>query len=314
MQMQGPTAEGGSETGHRAIDPIRVLYIGGAGRSGSTLLDRVIGMHDGFCSLGELYFIWERSFRENQLCGCGRPFLECPFWEQVSQRSFGTESKRFDAERVIRLKEQIGWKRYILRQGLHLGGGGGIRDIAGCRVVVDSSKDPVHGFILARTPGIEVHVVHLVRDPRAVAFSWRRSRRRPEIHWTDEEMPKERIYTSAVRWAGENGLVERLGRTAAGYCRIRYEDFVVAPDRVLDEVFAPYGWLADSRGRLQDLAVDLEPTHTVSGNPMRFKQGKVELRLDSEWQGAMAPADRRLVTAATWPLMRRYDYPMRVAA
>jgi len=50
------------------------LFIAGAARSGSTLLDRVIGKRDGFCSTGELQFIWRRSFREDQLCGCGVSF------------------------------------------------------------------------------------------------------------------------------------------------------------------------------------------------------------------------------------------------
>jgi len=291
----------------------------------------VVGMHEGFCSMGELYFIWERSFGQDQLCGCGSPFKDCPFWNQVSLTAFGVGSREVDAERAVALKERIGWKRYVLRRGLPVPDGGyssalaaygellaqlygGIRQVAGCRVIVDSSKDPVHGLILAQTPGFEVHVVHLVRDPRAVAFSWRRSRRRPEIHWTEEEMPRERIYTSAIRWTGENALVERLGRVADSYCRIRYEDFVAAPDRTLDSVFAPYGWVAGERERLQDLAVELAPTHTVSGNPMRFKRGKVELKIDSEWQGAMTPSDRRLVTAAAWPLMVHYGYPLRLGA
>ena len=59
---------------------VPVLFIACAGRSGSTLLDRVIGMQDDFFSAGELRFIWERSFGENQLCGCGAPFDECAFW------------------------------------------------------------------------------------------------------------------------------------------------------------------------------------------------------------------------------------------
>jgi hypothetical protein len=287
-------------------------------------------MHDRFLSMGELYFIWERSFGENQLCGCGAPFLECEFWERVSQASFGVGSAEFDPTSAIGLKDSIGWKRYVMRRGARaLGGGygstleaygdlllhlyGGIRSVAGCRVIVDSSKDPVHGFVLAQTPGFEVHVVHLVRDPRAVAFSWRRSRRRPEIHWTDEEMPKEHIYTSSIRWSGENALVEWLGRSVSSYCRIRYEDFVVDPDTALDQIFSPYDWMAAGRQRLSDLAVELEPTHTVSGNPMRFERGKVELKADSEWQGAMTAADRRVVTATAWPLMVHYRYPLRLS-
>src|SRR5690349_2184383 len=77
---------------------IPVLFIAGAARSGSTLLDRVIGMHEGFCSSGELTFIWQRSYRENQLCGCGVPFHECEFWREVSDTAFGLEPDEVDEQ------------------------------------------------------------------------------------------------------------------------------------------------------------------------------------------------------------------------
>jgi hypothetical protein len=285
-------------------------------------------MHHGFCSMGELYFIWERSFSKNQLCGCGLPFRECPFWETVSQEAFGVSLSEVDADRAIELKDDIGWKRYMLLRRISPPHGRyrtvlraygdlmarlyrGIASASSAMAIVDSSKDPVHGFLLSETPGFEVHVVHLVRDPRAVAFSWRRSRKRPEIHWTEEEMPKEHIFTSSMRWTGENAMVEALGRSAASYCRIRYEDFVVDPDATLDKIFAPYAWMENRSTGLRDLAVDLEPTHTVSGNPMRFQHGKIELRIDSEWQRVMTPGDQRRVTAIAWPLMSRYGYPLR---
>ena len=44
---------------------------------------------DGFASFGELRHIWERSFLGNQLCGCGRPFRQCPFWTEVAEVAFG---------------------------------------------------------------------------------------------------------------------------------------------------------------------------------------------------------------------------------
>lgn len=311
-----------------STNAIPVLFIAGAGRSGSTLLDRVIGTHEGFCSMGELYFIWERSFGQNQLCGCGLPFHECSFWEEVSRKAFGVSTDGVDDTTAIRLKEYIGWKRYLrwlalsrsharYQSALLTYGGllerlyGGILSASGARVIVDSSKDPVHGLILAQMPGFELHVVHLVRDPRAVAFSWRRSRRRPEIHWEAQDMPRESILTSAIRWSGQNALAELLGRSAQSYSRLRYEDFVAAPSAALADIFAPYEWTGDTRDPTENMAVELEPTHTVSGNPMRFKHGEVKLKIDSEWLSAMTPYDRRSVTAITWPFLLRYGYPIR---
>ena len=37
-----------------------VLYIAGSGRSGSTVLGRILGRVEGFGAVGELRYVWER--------------------------------------------------------------------------------------------------------------------------------------------------------------------------------------------------------------------------------------------------------------
>jgi hypothetical protein len=59
---------------------------------------------------------------------------------------------------------------------------------------------------------------------------------------------------------------------------------------------------------LGERTVALSPTHSVKGNPNRFRTGIVDLRLDDEWRHAMRPSERRLVTTLTLPLLRRYGY------
>ena len=66
-----------------------VLFIAGWGRSGSTLLDRMLGQVPGVFSAGELRDIWERGVREDRLCGCGQPFRECAVWRKVGEVAFG---------------------------------------------------------------------------------------------------------------------------------------------------------------------------------------------------------------------------------
>jgi len=306
----------------------RVLFIAGALRSGTTLLDRVIGAHEGFCSVGEVHNIWENSFDQNQLCGCGAPFHECIFWGKVSQRAFGVGPSEFDPKTAIHLKNSVDRIRHIpwlvspgrpkhyqtslVTYGELLGRlYTAIQEISGATVIVDSSKSPAHAMLMSQLPGIDVHVVHLVRDPRAVAFSWQRQRRRPEIHWKAEDMPVERVPTSAYRWIAFNAPAELLSASKMSYCRLRYEDFVADPAVSLSKVLAPYEWADNNLARVDDLEMVLEPSHTVSGNPMRFKSGKLKLELDNEWRRAMRPRDRRLVTALTWPLLVRYGYHLR---
>jgi len=43
------------------MEKIKVVYIGGVGRSGSTLIDLLAGQADGFFSVGEIIWIWQRN-------------------------------------------------------------------------------------------------------------------------------------------------------------------------------------------------------------------------------------------------------------
>lgn len=304
-----------------------MLLIAGSPRSGSTLLDRVIGTHEGFCSTGELQFIWQRSFGENQLCGCGLPFHECAFWADVSDRAFGVAPREVDDAAAARLKAAVDSKRHVqwlllrppprfraalLSYGELLGRlYSAVLQVSGARVIVDSSKDPRHGLVLSRLERFEVHVVHLIRDPRAVAFSWKRVRRRPEIHWKSQDMMIQKTYASSLRWTAHNALVELLGASAASYCRVRYEDFVVDPDRAMARILEPYDWVDAKSAAPAAGQVVLEPAHSVAGNPMRFKTGPLDIKIDDEWRTAMPRGDRLSVVAATWPLLARYGYSLR---
>ena len=81
---------GGTATQQNTAANLNLIYIGGYGRSGSTLLDRMLGQLDDVCAVGELRHIWERGLVEDQLCGCGTPFWQCPFWSLVLEEAFGS--------------------------------------------------------------------------------------------------------------------------------------------------------------------------------------------------------------------------------
>jgi hypothetical protein len=308
---------------------IPVLFVAGAARSGSTLLDRAIGMRDGFCSLGELQFIWQRSFGENQLCGCGQPFHDCEFWREVSYAAFDSAPADVDELAALTLKAEVDRKHRIPSLVLNAPGAmrralrdygelierlyGAILDVAKARVIVDSSKDPRHGLALSRLDCIELHVVHLIRDPRAVAFSWGRRRQRPEIHWQQQEMARQPVRAAAARWTTHNAVVELLCATADRHHRLRYEDFVADPQGAVSQILEPYesagATVAGSPGEIM-----LEPSHSVSGNPMRFDSGSLRVKIDDEWRAAMSLRDRVEVTSFTWPLLARYGYHLRARA
>ncbi len=310
-------------------EKVKVLYVAGFGRSGSTILGNILGEVEGFFHGGELNFIWEHNLMENRLCGCGAPFDECEVWVSVFDRAFGGMEKA-DAREMIRLQGFGARTRHV---PLMLSSRGrraltsrlgkytarlerlyrAIEASTGSRVVVDSSKMPSYGYVLGTVPGIELYVVHLIRDPRAAAYSWLKEPR-PDA---DERSYMNRVNTvkSSLLWDVWNVSSEALWRGSPGrYMRLRYEDFVAEPRRAVEAIL---DMLGENAGRLpfgppfvSEREVKLEAGHTVAGNPNRFRSGPVQLRPDEEWASRMRPRDRRLVTLLTLPLLARYGYPV----
>lgn len=57
-----------------------------------------------------------------------------------------------------------------------------------------------------------------------------------------------------------------------------------------------------------DHSILIEENHTLSGNPVAFKQGLIELKIDDEWRKRSFPANKMLTTILTFPLLYKYGY------
>ena len=194
---------------------MRIVYIGGIGRSGSTLVDRLLGQVPGVCAIGELVYTWQRGIAEGNRCGCGEPFQQCPFWEEVLTAAFGG-SQQVDAAHVEHLRAAVDRARFIpwlLAPSVRPAFRGkldeyvaygtriydAVRAVSGCEVIVDSSKAPSFAFCLRSSRRIDLRVVHVVRDSRAVAYSWTRKVARPETTGP-KYMPRLRPARTAGQW------------------------------------------------------------------------------------------------------------------
>lgn len=288
---------------------MRVLYLAGSGRSGSTLVTTALGQIDGFFAAGELRYLWQRGLVDNRPCGCGLPFRDCPVWAGILRAVPPVEPAGVAARLRSRLR-----MRNRLRVPPHPDDEAiaalyaSIAAHAGDAVVVDSSKLPPYGVLLAGLPGIELKVLHVVRDPRAAAFSWRRRR---ALDTGDERlMTRHPVWKAALLWSVWNTATIRLwGR--GDYLRIRYEDLVGAPEATLRRI-------ADFAGAAPDVALPftadglltLHPTHSVAGNPSRHRTGGVPVTADDEWRTSMPRRAHAVVTALTAPLLTRLGYPI----
>jgi hypothetical protein len=116
--------------------------------------------------------------------------------------------------------------------------------------------------------------------------------------------------STAVRWSVYHLLVQLLGAVGPSALFARYEDVVAAPAEQIRRIVGHLGEEIDERDLsfLRDGEAELATTHTVAGSLMRLKQGPLALRLDDEWETALAARHRRVVTLLSWPLLRLYGY------
>jgi hypothetical protein len=178
-------------------------------------------------------------------------------------------------------------------------------------VVVDSTKIPSGAALLLTMDEITPYVVHMIRDPRATAYSWSRRKVR-RLSGYEEPLMEQGASFSSLQWLGYNLLTEWVRQYCDGkWLRLRYEDLSAHP---WDEANALVSWLRLGIERdpfeEPDL-VRLLDGHLVAGNPDRFDRGAKRIRPDDRWKKKMSRADRWTATAVSLPLLRKYGYGLR---
>ena len=150
-----------------------IVFIGGAGRSGSTLLERILGNLPGCFSAGELRFFWQYVGEGGHSCGCGEPLNECAFWQpvidEISEQGFDIDDLATIAARIDRSRHAL-WASTIFAAAFRkLAEATGVLYSAvsshsGASYLIDSSKSPTH-FRLVLASGLrDVRLIRLVHD------------------------------------------------------------------------------------------------------------------------------------------------------
>lgn len=243
----------------------KVLYICSSGRSGSTLVDLLMGSHSRCLSLGEIEHL-PKNMALDTPCSCGHGARDCPFWTAVAEdlkRRLGVDVRSspyefpvglHKASRVIDRGHQtaayLRRRRFILaikQTEYALGFEPGwlawltrdfergvantlelyetVRKVSGKRVLIDSSKDHRKGIALYKRAPEQVRLLILIRDGRGVY----RSKRKSGFDRSTSVLPWRRYYERALP-ALERNVPERHRHY------LRYEDLARDPASALSRL------------------------------------------------------------------------------
>jgi len=288
------------------------------------MLERVLGEIPGFVNVGELIDLFRHVARHGERCGCGELFADCPFWTSVGKRAFGgwdtdsvaevrtllsqvSRQRRMPQLLTIRLASRD-FRKHVAAYGARYASlYRVIAAEAGADYVVDASKWPVQALALARG-GLDVRVIHLVRDVRGVSYSLGKQQARPHAVDENDLMWRNAPAGAAARWVTCQGQAELLRGCGLRVARVHYEDFVREPRRTVEVALSELGLPVEEAqlSHIGDGRVVLGHTHGLSGNPSRFHYGEIVLRADEAWRDQMRGRDRRIVTMVALPFLLRY--------
>jgi hypothetical protein len=304
---------------------IKLLAVVGAGRIGSTLIEKILGQEESITSVGELDHLWA-GLEDDFICGCRKPFQECEFWRNILYDAFGG-LENVNANEIVNLREKVDKAALIpyilfpqfqnrtfnenlttyksLLEKLY----SSVYSKSKTKYILDASKSPAYIHILNQIENIEIHTIHLVRDSRAVAYS--RTKKKLVTYATQDEkyMDRDNALVSALKWNSRNLLSQSLKHYTASYTCIKYEDFVSDPKSQLEKIFLSLGEQDYNLDYITESGVYLSDNHAIFGNPSsRFKSGLVPIRLDQEWEKKLGYLEKLTVTSLTFPLLLRYGY------
>jgi hypothetical protein len=306
----------------QTTERIKLIYIAGSGRSGSTLLEKILGQNQGITALGEVCNIWFANPPQGQ-CGCGKALVDCEFWGHIFSLAFPNISATY-VKHMQELGVESDRLRYIPAILFSLGTDKKAEEyMAGMKklysaaystrpgsILLDSSKKISWLYLLSQHPEFEIYVIHLVRDARGVVYSWSKTAEQlSRQHGRDVALPVIHPYKAGISWFWEQYLAARMRSQFHGYLNLRYEDLIMAPNTTLLKVYKFIGLESHTIPAIHGNQISLPtPIHSISGNPIRLSTGLTQLTLDQEWQNKMPSGIKFMVTLLTLPYLIRYRY------
>lgn len=204
----------------------KIIYIGGIGHSGSTILSILLGNKDGVISLGEFGSFGEK----NRICSCGRELKSCERWGKIYSNLNYSDKVKLKTKGKLVNKEKyilsfIFLKNFreeycALYDRIHKS----IFEMTNTEVLVDSSKNLSRGIALLKSSEFDVYFLHLIRDPRGFVNSMYKN--------------NFNYIKSMGKWSLKNYFASLVLKNISRkrYKKIYYEDLLLSPNKTISGI------------------------------------------------------------------------------
>ena len=303
---------------------VKVLFVGGTGRTGSTILDKVLGSSPSWFSGGELAFIWDKGMVQGGLCSCGKAVNDCEIWRASIDLAF--KGKGIDPQKMVAQRKtfwsihlpMLAFKRLTARKLDNLGDFPAnveklyeaVAQVTHCQVIVDSSKESHYSFILRERTNLDISFLHLVRDPRAVGYSW--SKKKSELGFQNKTLMERRgvLKTTIYYWVSNLAAIWIWRNESERYKILRYEDFADDPQLVIESISDFVHEPIDLERFSDGNKFKIKPPHLAWGNPNRFSNEDLQVSSDMDWSNRQGNLRSLILAVLNWPVARIFGYSL----
>jgi hypothetical protein len=321
---------------------IRLIYILAASHSGSTLLAMLLGTHPEIITVGELK-LTSLGNVEQYLCSCKKQIKKCPFWSDVVQE-MARRGYRFDFSNLgtdfhSEMSSYVKWLLRPLHRGPILEWARdsaltfsptwrarfpriqelnsvlieSICNLTGKKVIVDSSKVGLRLKFLLRNPALDVKVIRLIRDGRAVAMTYTdpagfADASDPDLRGGgmggDRESDRLTMVRAAREWKRSNEEAEAVLKNLdpSQWIEVCYETLCAETDITLRKLFKFIGVNPDHK-----LISFRNTSHHIVGNGMRLDSTD-EIKLDERWRESLTKSELEAFNLVAGKLNHRLGY------
>jgi hypothetical protein len=253
----------------------RVILIAGAAHGGTTIANMILGQHPEIFATGKLRGFPEGGmFSERNVCSCGDKAATCRFWSDI-RTQFQAYSGMPDQEKFPAL--------YRL-----------ISELSGRQYIGDVTHSVAYAEMLHGLKGIDLYLVHLVRDGRGVVYS--RIRKDIQAGSLGDSAWQRLRWVAKVskRWSSQVGHLGRLEKAlGAKAVRVSYEALCKDPQASLSRIGSSLGLNFGMIGqRLADGQPMLPMPHMLRGNAKLRARNDVVLRRDVAYLSEMPRIDQ----------------------
>lgn len=276
--------------------PINIIYLLGAGRSGTTMLSTVLNNRPKIHTVGEMHQFLDYVY-EDKDCSCGKNISECEFWSPLlAEMDLELLKNKANVELSNKLEKHYNIPLYLLGKPLN-GTYQEMTDVIFQTIhkkeskpwLLDSSKYISRYLLLRKNKKVNLKGIYLVRDVRGVVYSFGKN-----VQTHKNPLSAIIYYTLINFWAQWVSLFDKR------IIKIKYEDFVNEPDKAIQKIEQHLFGSATKTSYLKDTTFEIP--HIIAGNRLRSDKQLV-IKKDLKWKEEISRPKQILYYLLTLPLM-----------